>query len=282
VPALQSEQINELAAALVDFQYALVGAQKDSTNPFHRSKYADLESCIASIRDPLHANGLAITQTMRVGMDNITVLVTTLAHKSGQWIKSEMPLLISPRVNKDGQVIEPGPQEQGSAITYGRRYALSAITGLYQTDDDGEAAQGRSQAKKQEAPKAAAQSPYNKQTSTPNKQATVIQNKPAASAPQPSQPARTKSGPVEGEEPSDAEVVAEAAAAPPTGVVFKQMSDAGVSNGWTVEQVEAWTEKFLTDNSINTDLDSLNAIAGQMSWAMVEGAIKYLLANKPE
>jgi hypothetical protein len=35
-------------------------------------------------------------------------------------------------------------QSQGSGLSYARRYALAAIVGVYQTDDDGEAAQGRS------------------------------------------------------------------------------------------------------------------------------------------
>jgi hypothetical protein len=56
-----------------------------------------------------------------------------LAHTSGQWIKDTMAL--TPK--------DQGPQAMGSCITYGRRYGLAAIVGVYQTDDDGEAAQGR-------------------------------------------------------------------------------------------------------------------------------------------
>jgi hypothetical protein len=38
---------------------------------------------------------------------------------------------------------DASPQGQGSGITYARRYALAAIVGLAQVDDDAEAAQGR-------------------------------------------------------------------------------------------------------------------------------------------
>jgi hypothetical protein len=61
------------------------------------------------------------------------MLVTTLLHSSGEWISGEMPVL-----TKDAS-----PQAQGSGLTYARRYALAAIVGVYQTDDDAEAAQGR-------------------------------------------------------------------------------------------------------------------------------------------
>jgi hypothetical protein len=61
------------------------------------------------------------------------VLKTILAHSSGEWVKSITPIL-----TKDNS-----PQAQGSGITYARRYALAAIVGLAQVDDDAEAAQGR-------------------------------------------------------------------------------------------------------------------------------------------
>lgn len=264
---LQSEQINELATALAEAQYSLEGARKDSNNPFFKSKYADLEACVGALRDPLHENGLSYSQTTRV-TEQGTVLVTTLMHKSGQWIKGELPLSAKEANN---------PQAQGSAISYARRYALSAITGLVQVDDDGEAALGRQPAKKQETPKA---NPYTPKPAASKPTTTTA--KPAATASQPSQPAPTKSGIVEGEEPepTDAQVVAEAKVPGPE--VFKQFQDAGVSNGWTVAQVENWTEKFLADNGIDPDsAETLTAIANQMSWAMVEGGVNYLLNNKP-
>jgi hypothetical protein len=50
-----------------------------------------------------------------------------LLHESGQWIKSKLKMPIE----------KVTAQSIGSTITYGRRYGLSAITGIAQYDDDG-------------------------------------------------------------------------------------------------------------------------------------------------
>jgi hypothetical protein len=129
---MKSEQIDKLAQALSKAQSQLQGARKDATNPHFRSKFADLESVWDAVREPLVTNGLAITQTTDVRA-GVAGLVTTLMHTSGQWIEGFLPL----------NAVKPDPQAQGSSITYARRYALSAIMGVIQVDDDGEAAMDR-------------------------------------------------------------------------------------------------------------------------------------------
>ena len=129
---MQSETIGALAAALSKAQADITGALKDSSNPFFKSKYADLASCWDACRKQLAANGLSVIQTTQMTEQGL-MLVTTLAHASGEWIAGQMPVL-----TKDAS-----PQGQGSGITYARRYALAAIVGLAQVDDDAEAAQGR-------------------------------------------------------------------------------------------------------------------------------------------
>ena len=138
---MQSETLGALAAALSKAQADITGALKDSSNPFFKSKYADLASCWDACRKQLAANGLSVIQTTRMA-DQGLVLVTTLAHSSGEWIAGEMPVLMSVQ-GKSGEFKEITPQAQGSGITYARRYALAAIVGLAQVDDDAEAAQGR-------------------------------------------------------------------------------------------------------------------------------------------
>ena len=138
---LTSETINELAEALSKAQGVMGGALKDSSNPFFKSKYADLASVWDACRKALSDNGLSVVQGVEnaysVNDDTIdsTVLKvsTRLMHRSGQWMQCD--LMMNP---KDGT-----PQAVGSAITYGRRYALAAMVGVYQTDDDAEAAHGR-------------------------------------------------------------------------------------------------------------------------------------------
>lgn len=128
--AKKSETINELAKALSSAQSEIRGAIKDSKNPFFNSKYADLESVWSAIREPLTKHGLSVIQTMDHDVEVGIIVVTTLAHTSGQWIEGGLPIMA---VKKD-------PQGMGSAITYARRYALAAITGVVQVDDDGNAA----------------------------------------------------------------------------------------------------------------------------------------------
>jgi hypothetical protein len=123
----KSENIQDLAKALCAVQSKIKGAQKDSKNPFFDSKYADLQSVWDSCRELLGANGLSIAQTFEP-CENGVVVTTTLLHSSGQWLSGSLRL---PAVKQD-------PQAYGSAITYGRRYALAAMIGIYQTDDDAE------------------------------------------------------------------------------------------------------------------------------------------------
>jgi len=125
----QSQEIGKLAEALSIAQGRMKPALESSSNPFFKSKYADLNSVWQACKTPLVENGLAIIQTMEVQGEK-TCLVTTLVHSSGQWIKSFLPI---PSVKQD-------PQSVGSAITYCRRYALAAIVGISTSDDDAECA----------------------------------------------------------------------------------------------------------------------------------------------
>lgn len=130
----QSENIAELATALSRAQGKITGALKDSSNPFFKTKYADLASVWDACREQLSANGLAVVQTLSNDAENI-VVITTLTHSSGQWMRGR--LAVKP--------VKSDPQGIGSAITYARRYALAAIVGVAQIDDDAEAAMGRKQ-----------------------------------------------------------------------------------------------------------------------------------------
>lgn len=132
----QSEQINELITALAKAQGSMSAASKDCSNPFFKSKYADLSSIWNACREPLSSNGLAVIQTVQQ-RENGDILYTILAHSSGQWISSSIPL----RIKSDGKTNEL--QVMGSCLTYLRRYALSAIVGVApDEDDDGNSGRG--------------------------------------------------------------------------------------------------------------------------------------------
>jgi len=130
----QSENINELAAALAKAQAEIKTAGKGKENPFFKSSYADLAAIREACVEALSKHSLAVTQTTDFD-DGRTWLVTTLMHSSGQWIDGRYPL----------KPVKDDPQGMGSAVTYAKRYALAAMVGVVSVDedDDGEAASGR-------------------------------------------------------------------------------------------------------------------------------------------
>jgi hypothetical protein len=127
-----SPTIAALAAALVKAQSALSGAKKDSTNPHFKTAYADLASVWDACRAPLANAGLSVVQLVSSEATH-AIIETILAHSSGEWVSSTLAV---PLTKADAQGL-------GSAITYGRRYALAAIVGVCPADDDGEAAVAR-------------------------------------------------------------------------------------------------------------------------------------------
>jgi hypothetical protein len=128
---LMSDSLNELATALSKAQALMEPATKDQSNPFFKSNYADLASVWKACRGPLSANGLSVTQLASTDGPKVTI-ITMLLHSSGQYISSELSM----------QADKITPQGIGSAITYARRYALSAIVGISAEDDDGNSASG--------------------------------------------------------------------------------------------------------------------------------------------
>ncbi len=124
----KSESIVELTKALIKVQSQLKGAKMDSVNPFYHAKYASLASVWDACRKLLSDNGLAVIQTNSVGEGHKLIIDTILIHSSGEWVCGSLPMILS----KDD------PQGIGMAITYGRRYGLSAIIGICTEDDDAE------------------------------------------------------------------------------------------------------------------------------------------------
>ena len=156
-----SQEIGELAKALAAAQGAMNNAKKSSDNPFFKSKYADLAEVWDTCRKPLAKNNLAIIQMPgEIDAQGNIKITTMLTHSSSQWIKATMNIKVA---KLDAQGI-------GSAITYGRRYALAAMVGIAQEDDDGESAVGRNNKAKNE-PKA------EKPKQTTQKEVEYVRNK---------------------------------------------------------------------------------------------------------
>lgn len=141
----KSETITELCAALTQALDLIEKADKDKENPHFRSKYADLGNVIDAIKPALVAHGLSFTQLIH-DADNAAKVETLILHKSGEFLSCGTA---SVPVSKNDA------QGYGSALTYARRYSLSAAFGVAPEDDDGNAAAkakpaARSAAKKEE------------------------------------------------------------------------------------------------------------------------------------
>jgi hypothetical protein len=130
----KSESIVELAIALNKAQAQMGGAVKDASNPYFKSKYADLPSVIIACKEELSKNGLSISQLVTSDEAGNSYVETVLMHLSGQWISSKMRLYLS----------KTDMQGLGSAISYARRYSLQAILNIPAVDDDAESAVDRS------------------------------------------------------------------------------------------------------------------------------------------
>lgn len=122
----ESPTIGKLAEALAKAQAQMGPAIKAAKNPFYKSTYAKLEDVIEAIRVPLSSNGLSWVQPLQEEGDS-TYLVTKLMHISGEWVSGRMKLI---PMKKD-------MQGMAGAITYAKRFSLSAMVGLAEEDDDG-------------------------------------------------------------------------------------------------------------------------------------------------
>jgi len=122
----KSESIKNLAIALSKFQSEVENPKNTADNPFYRSKYAPLQDVLNTVRPLLSKHGLSVVQSP-AGDGELISITTLLLHESGEWIEFDPLVLKAEKVT---------PQGAGSMITYGRRYALSAVLGISSEDDD--------------------------------------------------------------------------------------------------------------------------------------------------
>lgn len=148
----RSEQLNELFGALSKLQGKLDNAKKDKSGYLGRYKYADLTQYIDISKEILSEHGLCVLQIpetievieitreiedkknnsisfnpIRVPKQKIT---TYIGHSSGQFISGTMEIIVEKVAGNSWG------QSTGSAISYGRKYALAGGLGMTQEDDD--------------------------------------------------------------------------------------------------------------------------------------------------
>lgn len=133
-PDTEAAQVTEAAqidAALAKMQGELTATAKGAKGQVRGNKsyaYSTIADVWDAIREPLAKHGLAITQTEGY-FDNFVTLTTTLRHVSGEQIEGSRPIMTVEGAIKD-------PQAYGSALTYARRYGITAMVGIAPADDD--------------------------------------------------------------------------------------------------------------------------------------------------
>lgn len=123
----RSESIAKLASAMCKAQTKVGIALKNAVNPHLKNRYADLGAVWDAVSSALQENSLSVLQMPSPSDDGKLHMETVLMHESGEFVSSVMVMPLS----------KQDPQGYGSALTYARRYALAALMGVTQDDDDG-------------------------------------------------------------------------------------------------------------------------------------------------
>ena len=121
----KSEKIINISKALLKFDAEMGTVKMGEVNPFFHNKYASLSDILEAIKEPLQKSGLTIKQFP----EGDNMLTTLLIHaESGEYLSSTYSM----------KAVKDDPQQQGSRITYQRRYSIGAVLGLnIDKDDDG-------------------------------------------------------------------------------------------------------------------------------------------------
>jgi len=132
-----SDTIIEISKALCEASKELKNVDQNADNPFYKSKYADLPHIIDTVKETLYKNGLCVIQDALLSEEKHINVKTLLAHISGEWIETTVTVPCTNGNRYDAQTV-------GGAITYGRRYALSALLNISsEPDDDGNGLVGK-------------------------------------------------------------------------------------------------------------------------------------------
>lgn len=125
-----SQTISKIAPALLAAQKEMGNAVKDSTNPYFKSQYADLNSVREACIPALNKHGISVLQP-NVYIDGKPFVQTLLLHESGEFIAGFTEIVFAKQNDA---------QAHGSGVTYARRYGLQSICNIGSEDDDGNAA----------------------------------------------------------------------------------------------------------------------------------------------
>ncbi|QIW88557.1 recombination protein [Pseudanabaena phage PA-SR01] len=129
VPEIYAPSDN-LFSALVKAQLEFTPIIKDKLNPHFKSKYADLDSIMKSIREPLLRHNLVLFSFFEKTEEQMYLVTRITFAPTGESFQIDYPI-----------TLPANEQQKGSALTYARRYSICALLNLSaDADDDGNAA----------------------------------------------------------------------------------------------------------------------------------------------
>lgn len=111
-----------LLAASVNFG----SLEKDSDNPYFKSKYLSLGALLNAVRPALSDQGIIIASRYELVPQGWVVTTTLLHVLTGGTLESSFPVTDT-----------SGSQKIGAAGTFGMRYNLLQLLGIAAADDDG-------------------------------------------------------------------------------------------------------------------------------------------------
>ena len=141
--------------ALFELHKDIEVMKKDEKNPFFNSSYVPLPKMLRTLKPTMSKHGFILTQPTEVrSQDGVFVnVVTSKITHAETGISESAELAITPGILDEVKKIKVNGEEKSydtkgdmqklcGGVTYGRRYTLSALLGLEESDDDGNAASG--------------------------------------------------------------------------------------------------------------------------------------------
>ena len=121
--------MKNLFVKLLKVQQKMEVIMKTETNPFFKSRYADINTVLSALKPILNEVGIVLLQPI---LENklVTIIADADSDEQLNWV-ADLP-------------VASDPQKFGAAITYFRRYALVSLFCLEQEDDDGNKASSKS------------------------------------------------------------------------------------------------------------------------------------------
>lgn len=128
------ERERGLTDKMLEVQRKLGVVVKDSSNPYYKSKYADINKFIEVLKPILNEVGLVVVQPLATHKKSMTTGIETRVIDPDT--DDFMTSFVKIPENTDAQ-------KMGSTITYFRRYALQSLFFMQAEDDDANVASGK-------------------------------------------------------------------------------------------------------------------------------------------